>query len=286
MKVKSNKSSYPFPLQWWEKPAVSVLFTVFFIIADMCMKYVSIENGFDTDSITGQLKLAFMAATIVILIDLGPEVMGSFLGRLFHVEKRFLKAVMICLAAAIFALYVVTIPLTFQSGDVDALENTISKEEPQTDIYTSMLQEEQSEVSEENASDDLNEQLLEANQKVVHTTNFLLILTPIVTSVFLFVLGLATAPAKKKIHLYDEIVICQQRRDALLAEKMELEKRPIVEKMIESDQWSKEAMKAEIQLYLSDWQKEIMLPCVKRLKNPRMTTRMLADPSINQFEFN
>ena len=52
-----------------------------------------------------------------------------------------------------------------------------------------------------------------------------------------------------------------------------------------TDEAARDAMLSEIQTYLIDWKNVIQLPLVKELADPRMTTRMLANQEINQYDF-
>ena len=136
----------------------------------------------------------------------------------------------------------------------------------------------------DNLTQDTTE-LSEAEHNMENMKSLLTAVLPIATSLFLAVLSFATADSQKKIQMYNQLVQRQNQLQACRAKRIELEHRAPVFEQLKADEAARDAMLSEIQTYLNDWKNIIQLPLVKQLADPRMTTRMLADQEINQYDF-
>ena len=136
----------------------------------------------------------------------------------------------------------------------------------------------------DNLTQDTTE-LSEAEHNMENMKSLLTAVLPIATSLFLAVLSFATADSQKKSAMYNQLVQRQNQLQACRTRRIELEHRAPVFEQLKADEAARDAMLSEIQTYLSDWKNIIQLPLVKQLADPRMTTRMLADQEINQYDF-
>lgn len=271
-----HKKVYPFPLSWWEKPIAKWFFTLGFIASDFCTRYVAMAPAFGDSDIIAQIKLVVITAVIVVLINVLPAMAGSMLGSAVNCSKRIRTVVFACAAGTVMALYIVTIALSFNSGNVQAIKETSKAQQQTSDAMVSQQT--------DNLTQDTTE-LSEAEHNMENMKSLLTAVLPIATSLFLAVLSFATADSQKKIQMYNQLVQRQNQLQACRAKRIELEHRAPVFEQLKADEAARDAMLSEIQTYLIDWKNVIQLPLVKQLADPRMTTRMLADQEINQYDF-
>lgn len=271
-----HKKVYPFPLSWWEKPIAKWFFTLGFIASDFCTRYVAMAPAFGDSDIIAQMKLVVITAVIVVLINVLPAMAGSMLGSAVNCSKRIRTVVFACAAGTVMALYIVTIVLSFNCGTVQAINETTKAQQQASDAMVSQQT--------DNLTQDTTE-LSEAEHNMENMKSLLTAVLPIATSLFLAVLSFATADSQKKIQMYNQLVQRQNQLQACRAKRIELEHRAPVFEQLKADEAARDAMLSEIQTYLIDWKNVIQLPLVKQLADPRMTTRMLADQEINQYDF-
>ena len=267
-----HKKVYPFPLSWWEKPIAKWCFTLGFIASDFCTRYVAMAPAFGDSDIIAQIKLVVITAVIVVLLNVLPALSGSMLTS----GKRIHTAVFICAVLTVVGLYIVTVALSFNSGNVQAINQTTKAQQQMSDAMVSQQT--------GNLTQDTTE-LSEAEHNMENMKSLLTAVLPIATSLFLAVLSFATADSQKKIQMYNQLVQRQNQLQACRAKRIELEHRAPVFEQLKADEAARDAMLSEIQTYLIDWKNIIQLPLVKELADPRMTTRMLANPNINQYDF-
>lgn len=267
-----HKKVYPFPLSWWEKPIAKWSFTLAFIASDLCTRYVAMAPAFGEKDITAQMKLVVITAVIVVLLNVLPAMAGSMLAS----GKRIHTAVFICAVFTVVGLYIVTVALSFNCGDVQAINETTKAQQQTSGAMVSQQT--------GNLTQDTTE-LSEAEHNMENMKSLLTAILPIATSLFLAVLSFATADSQKKIQMYNQLVQRQNQLQACRTRRIELEHRAPVFEQLKADEAARDAMLSEIQTYLIDWKNIIQLPLVKQLADPRMTTRMLADPNINQYDF-
>lgn len=267
-----HKKVYPFPLSWWEKPIAKWCFTLGFIASDFCTRYVAMAPAFGDSDIIAQIKLVVITAVIVVLLNVLPALSGSMLTS----GKRIHTAVFICAVLTVVGLYIVTVALSFNSGNVQAINQTTKAQQQMSDAMVSQQT--------GNLTQDTTE-LSEAEHNMENMKSLLTAVLPIATSLFLAVLSFATADSQKKIQMYNQLVQRQNQLQACRAKRIELEHRAPVFEQLKADEAARDAMLSEIQTYLSDWKNVIQLPLVKELADPRMTTRMLANQEINQYDF-
>lgn len=267
-----HKKVYPFPLSWWEKPIAKWCFTLGFIMSDFCTRYVAMAPAFGDSDIIAQIKLVVITAVIVVLLNVLPALSGSMLTS----GKRIHTAVFICAVLTVVGLYIVTVALSFNSGNVQAINQTTKAQQQMSDAMVSQQT--------GNLTQDTTE-LSEAEHNMENMKSLLTAVLPIATSLFLAVLSFATADSQKKIQMYNQLVQRQNQLQACRAKRIELEHRAPVFEQLKADEAARDAMLSEIQTYLIDWKNVIQLPLVKELADPRMTTRMLADQEINQYDF-
>lgn len=267
-----HKKVYPFPLSWWEKPIAKWCFTLGFIASDFCTRYVAMAPAFGDSDIIAQIKLVVITAVIVVLLNVLPALSGSMLTS----GKRIHTAVFICAVLTVVGLYIVTVALSFNSGNVQAINQTTKAQQQMSDAMVSQQT--------GNLTQDTTE-LSEAEHNMENMKSLLTAVLPIATSLFLAVLSFATADSQKKIQMYNQLVQRQNQLQACRAKRIELEHRAPVFEQLKADEAARDAMLSEIQTYLSDWKNVIQLPLVKQLADPRMTTRMLAAQEINQYDF-
>lgn len=267
-----HKKVYPFPLSWWEKPIAKWCFTLGFIMSDFCTRYVAMAPAFGDSDIIAQIKLVVITAVIVVLLNVLPALSGSMLtsGKRIHI------AVFICAVLTVVGLYIVTVALSFNCGTVQAINETTKAQQQASDAMVSQQT--------DNLTQDTTE-LSEAEHNMENMKSLLTAVLPIATSLFLAVLSFATADSQKKIQMYNQLVQRQNQLQACRAKRIELEHRAPVFEQLKADEAARDAMLSEIQTYLIDWKNVIQLPLVKQLADPRMTTRMLADQEINQYDF-
>ena len=267
-----HKKVYPFPLSWWEKPIAKWCFTLGFIASDFCTRYVAMAPAFGDSDIIAQIKLVVITAVIVVLLNVLPALSGSMLTS----GKRIHTAVFICAVLTVVGLYIVTVALSFNSGNVQAINQTTKAQQQMSDAMVSQQT--------GNLTQDTTE-LSEAEHNMENMKSLLTAVLPIATSLFLAVLSFATADSQKKIQMYNQLVQRQNQLQACRAKRIELEHRAPVFEQLKADEAARDAMLSEIQTYLIDWKNIIQLPLVKQLSDPRMTTRMLAAQEINQYDF-
>ena len=266
-----HKKVYPFPLSWWEKPIAKWSFTLAFIISDLCTRYAAMAPAFGDSDITAQIKLVVITAVIVVLLNVLPALSGSMLTS----GKRIHTAMFICAVLTVVGLYIVTVALSFNCGSVEAINETNKAQQASGAMVSQQTG---------NLTQDTTE-LSEAEHNMENMKSLLTAVLPIATSLFLAVLSFATADSQKKIQMYNQLVQRQNQLQACRAKRIELEHRAPVFEQLKADEAARDAMLSEIQTYLSDWKNVIQLPLVKELADPRMTTRMLADKEINQYDF-
>lgn len=267
-----HKKVYPFPLSWWEKPIAKWSFTLGFIVSDFCTRYVAMAPAFGDSDIIAQIKLVVITAVIVVLLNVLPALSGSMLTS----GKRIHTAVFICAVLTVVGLYIVTVALSFNCGTLEAIKETNKAQQQASGAMVSQQT--------GNLTQDTTE-LSEAEHNMENMKSLLTAVLPIATSLFLAVLSFATADSQKKIQVYNQLVQRQNQLQACRAKRIELEHRAPVFEQLKADEAARDAMLSEIQTYLSDWKNVIQLPLVKQLADPRMTTRMLADKEINQYDF-
>lgn len=267
-----RKKVYPFPLSWWERPIAKWFFTLAFIMSDFCTRYVAMAPAFGEKDITAQMKLVVITAVIVVLINVLPAISGSMLAS----GKRIHTAVFICAVLTVVGLYIVTVALSFNCGNVQAINETTKAQQQASGAMVSQQT--------GNLTQDTTE-LSEAEHNMENMKSLLTAVLPIATSLFLAVLSFATADSQKKIQVYNQLVQRQNQLQACRTRRIELEHRAPVFEQLKADEAARDAMLSEVQTYLGDWKSTIQLPLVKRLADPRLTTRMLADPNINQYDF-
>lgn len=267
-----HKKVYPFPLSWWEKPIAKWSFTLAFIASDFCTRYVAMAPAFGDSDIIAQIKLVVITAVIVVLLNVLPALSGSMLTS----GKRIHTAVFICAVLTVVGLYIVTVALSFNCGSVEAINETNKAQQQASGAMVSQQT--------DNLTQDTTE-LSEAEHNMENMKSLLTAVLPIATSLFLAVLSFATADSQKKIQMYNQLVQRQNQLQACRAKRIELEHRAPVFEQLKADEAARDAMLSEIQTYLIDWKNVIQLPLVKQLADPRMTTRMLADQEINQYDF-
>ena len=272
-----HKKVYPFPLSWWEKPIAKWFFTLGFIMSDFCTRYVAMAPAFGDSDIIAQIKLVVITAVIVVLINVLPAMAGSMLGSAVNCSKRIRTVVFACAAGTVMALYIVTIALSFNCGTVQAINETVKAQQQARDAMVSQQT--------GNLTQDTTYELSQAEHNMEDMKSLLTAVLPIATSLFLAVLSFATADSQKKIQMYNQLVQRQNQLQACRAKRIELEHRAPVFEQLKADEAARDAMLSEIQTYLSDWKNVIQLPLVKELADPRMTTRMLANQEINQYDF-
>lgn len=272
-----HKKVYPFPLSWWEKPIAKWCFTLGFIMSDFCTRYVAMAPAFGDSDIIAQIKLVVITAVIVVLINVLPAMAGSMLGSAVNCSKRIRTVVFACAAGTVMALYIVTIALSFNCGTVQAINETVKAQQQASDAMVSQQA--------GNLTQDTTYELSEAEHNMENMKSLLTAVLPIATSLFLAVLSFATADSQKKIQMYNQLVQRQNQLQACRTRRIELEHRAPVFEQLKADEAARDAMLSEIQTYLIDWKNVIQLPLVKELADPRMTTRMLADQEINQYDF-
>lgn len=273
-----HKKVYPFPLSWWEKPIAKWFFTLAFIASDFCTRYVAMAPAFGDSDIIAQIKLVVITAVIVVLINVLPAMAGSMLGSAVNCSKRIRTVVFACAAGTVMALYIVTIALSFNCGTVQAINETAKAQQQASGAMVSQRQT-------DNFTQDTTYELSQAEHSMENMKSLLTAVLPIATSLFLAVLSFATADSQKKIQMYNQLVQRQNQLQACRAKRIELEHRAPVFEQLKADEAARDAMLSEIQTYLSDWKNVIQLPLVKQLADPRMTTRMLANEEINQYDF-
>ena len=267
-----HKKVYPFPLSWWEKPIAKWSFTLEFIMSDLCTRYLAMAPAFGDSDIIAQIKLVVITAVIVVLLNVLPALSGSMLTS----GKRIHTVMFICAVLTVVGLYIVTVALSFNSGTVQAINETVKAQQQASGAMVSQQT--------GNLTQDTTE-LSEAEHNMENMKSLLTAVLPIATSLFLAVLSFATAGSQKKIQMYNQLVQRQNQLQACRAKRIELEHRAPVFEQLKADEAARDAMLSEIQTYLSDWKNVIQLPLVKQLADPRMTTRMLADKEINQYDF-
>ena len=233
--------------------------------------------AFGDSDITAQIKLVVITAVIVVLINVLPAMAGSMLGSAVNCSKRIRTVVFACAAGTVMALYIVTIALSFNCGTVQAIKETTKAQQQASDAMVSQQT--------GNLTQDTTYELSEAEHNMENMKSLLSAVLPIATSLFLAVLSFATAGSQKKIQMYNQIVQRQNQLQACRTRRIELEHRAPVFEQLKADEAARDAMLSESQTYLSDWKNIIQLPLVKQLADPRMTTRMLADQEINQYDF-
>lgn len=232
--------------------------------------------AFGDSDITAQMKLVVITAVIVVLINVLPAMAGSMLGSAVNCSKRIRTVVFACAAGTVMALYIVTIALSFNCGTVQAIKETIKSQQASDAMVSQQTG---------NLTQDTTYELSEAEHNMENMKSLITAVLPIATSLFLAVLSFATAGSQKKIQMYNQIVQRQNQLQACRTRRIELEHRAPVFEQLKADEAARDAMLSEIQTYLSDWKNIIQLPLVKQLADPRMTTRMLADQEINQYDF-
>lgn len=267
-----HKKVYPFPLSWWEKPIAKWCFTLGFIASDFCTRYTAMAPAFGDSDITAQIKLVVITAVIVVLLNVLPALSGSILTS----GKRIHTAMFICAILTVVGLYIVTVALSFNCGNVQAINETVKAQQQASDAMVSQQT--------DNLTQDTTE-LSEAEHNMENMKSLLTAVLPIATSLFLAVLSFATAGSQKKIQMYNQLVQRQNQLQSCRTRRIELEHRAPVFEQLKADEAARDAMLSEIQTYLSDWKNIIQLPLVKQLADPRMTTRMLANQEINQYDF-
>lgn len=267
-----HKKVYPFPLSWWEKPIAKWCFTLAFIASDFCTRYIAMAPAFGDSDITAQIKLVVITAVIVVLLNVLPALSGSILTS----GKRIHTAMFICAILTVVGLYIVTVALSFNCGNVQAINETVKAQQQASDAMVSQQT--------DNLTQDTTE-LSEAEHNMENMKSLLTAVLPIATSLFLAVLSFATADSQKKIQMYNQLVQRQNQLQACRTRRIELEHRAPIFEQLKADEAARDAMLSEIQTYLIDWKNIIQLPLVKQLADPRMTTRMLADQEINQYDF-
>lgn len=272
-----HKKVYPFPLSWWEKPIAKWFFTLAFIMSDFCTRYVAMAPAFGDRDIIAQTKLVVITAVTVVLLNVLPAMAGSMFGSAVNCSKRIRTAVFICAAGTVMALYIVTIALSFACGNVQAINQTTKAQQQTSDAMVSQQT--------GHLTQDTTYELSQAEHNMEDMKSLLTAVLPIATSLFLAVLSFATADSQKKIQMYNQLVQRQNQLQACRAKRIELEHRAPVFEQLKADEAARDAMLSEIQTYLIDWKNIIQLPLVKELADPRMTTRMLADQEINQYDF-
>lgn len=272
-----RKKVYPFPISWWERPIAKWFFTLAFIMSDFCTRYVAMAPAFGEKDITAQMKLVVITAVTVVLINVLPAMAGSMLGSAVNCSKRIRTAVFACAAGTVVALYIVTIALSFACGNVQAINQTTKAQQQASGAMVSQQT--------GNLTQDTTYELSQAEHSMENMKSLLTAVLPIATSLFLAVLGFATADSQKKIQVYNQLVQRQNQLQACRTRRIELEHRAPVFEQLKADEAARDAMLSEVQTYLGDWKSTIQLPLVKRLADPRLTTRMLADPNINQYDF-
>ena len=268
-----HKKVYPFPLSWWEKPIAKWFFTLGFIASDFCTRYVAMAPAFGDSDIIAQIKLVVITAVIVVLLNVLPAISSSILAS----GKRIHTAVFICAVLTVVGLYIVTVALSFNSGTVQAINETNKAQQRTSDAMVSQQT--------NNLTQDTTYELSEAEHGMENMKSLLTAVLPIATSLFLAVLSFATADSQKKIQVYNQLIQRRNQLQACRAKRIELEHRAPVFEQLKADEAARDAMLSEIQTYLSDWKNVIQLPLVKQLSDPRMTTRMLAAQEINQYDF-
>lgn len=272
-----HKKVYPFPLSWWEKPIAKWSFTLAFIMSDLCTRYAAMAPAFGEKDITAQMKLVVITAVIVVLINVLPAMAGSMLGSAVNCSKRIRTVVFACAAGTVMALYIVTIALSFNCGTLEAIKETNKAQQQASGAMVSQQT--------GNLTQDTTYELSQAEHNMENMKSWLTAVLPIATSLFLAVLSFATADSQKKIQMYNQLVQRQNQLQACRAKRIELEHRAPVFEQLKADEAARDAMLSEIQTYLIDWKNVIQLPLVKELADPRMTTRMLANQEINQYDF-
>lgn len=262
------RKTYPFSLEWWEHPGSKRLMFIFIIISDFVMRFAAIQPGFNTKDIFDQGSLAAITFMIILVIDILPSMFGGFVGNVVSCNAK-IRKIIACLAIGTMALvYIISCALSLQCGKASAIEKT-----------------EQSQTSVALTAEEDSPELLAVNTKVESTKAVLYAILPIASSVFLAVMSFATADSQRRISTYNKLESKRQQLTRVQQKRIALEHRPSMETLLDIDATKSQEALNRVEIYLRSWQRSVQMPLVEKMADPRMTTRMLADSSINQYDF-